>query len=74
MKVGDKILIEPSEELIEMSLMDLAGREGFISEICLNRYGMIHGAWIELCGDPYCKEYEWFIPLASIRGENIPNN
>lgn len=65
MKIGDTILILPSEELAEMQLMELAFRSGKIVEIRRNWMG-IFGAWIELEGEPFLDEKEWFIPIVSI--------
>lgn len=69
MKVGDRITITPSEGLIEMHLMALAFRHGFVVEICHNQIG-IYGAWVELEGGPYLGEIEWFIPVTSMLNEN----
>lgn len=65
MKEGDKFLIVPSDELIEMRLMAIAFRHAVIKEVCTNSYG-IYGAWAELFGAPYLNETEWFIPVESI--------
>ncbi len=65
MKIGDTILILPSDGLIEMQLMELAFRRGKIVEIRRNWMG-IYGAWVELEGEPYIDELEWFIPIESI--------
>ena len=65
MEFGNTILILPSEELAEMQLMELAFRSGKIVEIRENRMG-IYGAWIELEGEAYLNEQEWFIPIESI--------
>ncbi len=66
MRLGDQISIVPSDELIEMRLMALAFRKGKIVEIRRNGEGLIFGAWVELEGQPYLDEQEWFIPLESI--------
>ena len=66
MKLGDKILIIPSEELIEYRLMAISYRVGHIVEIRTNDSG-IFGAWVELIGEPYLEEQEWFIPVTSIQ-------
>lgn len=66
MKLGDKILIIPSEELIEYRLMAISYREGHIVEIRTNKLGIL-GAWVELIGEPYLEEQEWFIPVTSIQ-------
>lgn len=65
MKLGDTITIVPSDELVEMSLMAISYRRGRIVEIRRNEWG-IYGVWVELCGEPYLNEQEWFIPLSSI--------
>ena len=65
MKLGDRIQIVPSEELIEYRLMALSFREGYVVEIRTNQSG-VFGAWIELIGEPYLEEQEWFIPVTSI--------
>jgi hypothetical protein len=68
MKLGDTILIIPSDELIGMQMMELAFRRGQIVEIRRNWMG-IFGAWIELEGEPYIDEQEWFIPIKSLEYE-----
>lgn len=65
MAIGDYILIVPSKELAEMQLMPIAFRHGKIVEIRNNNYG-VYGAWVELVGEPYYGEQEWFIPIESI--------
>ena len=61
MKIGDTILIL----LAEMQLMELAFRSGKIVEVRRNWMG-IFGVWIELEGEPFLDEKEWFIPIESI--------
>ena len=70
MKIGDYIFILPSEELAEMQLMPIAFRHGRIVEIRSNTSG-VYGAWVELVGEPYYNEQEWFIPIESMKYEGI---
>lgn len=65
MKLNDKVTIIPSIELEKAKLEDLIGRTGTIVELCYRKNGSIHGAWVELDGQPYQGEQEWFIPVDS---------
>lgn len=63
----DKVKIISSPELCEMRLEDLIGRCGKIVEPLYDRTtGVIRGAWIELDGEPYLQEQEWYIPITSL--------
>lgn len=63
----DKVTIISSDELSEMKLEDLAGRRGNIVEPIYDKTtGVIRGAWVELDGEPYLQEQEWFIPITSL--------
>ena len=62
MNINDKVTIIPSVTLKETKLEDLIGREGTIVELCYRKDGSVRGAWIELEGEPYLDEQEWFIP------------
>lgn len=66
MKVGDNITITPSEDLSELLLSELIFRTGIITEIKLANGLLVKGAWVELDGDPYLNEIEWYIPINSI--------
>lgn len=69
MKIGAAVQIRPSFELIEMRLMPLSFRMGKIIEVCSYTSGEIHGCWVELDGEPYLDEKEWYIPINSLKYE-----
>lgn len=65
MKEGDIIVILHSIALHEMKLRALAGRKAFVVEVV--RDGDIErGCWVQLEGEPYEGEREWFIPQISV--------
>lgn len=66
MKIGDIVTVIPSVTLTECRLDDLIGRKGEILEVCYRKDGSIKGAWIELKGEPYLDEEEWYIPTNSL--------
>lgn len=63
----DKISIIPSRTLSELRLDELIGREGFVVERHYHKDGSFSGAWVQLIGEPYQDEPEWFIPSNSIQ-------
>ena len=66
MKKGTNVLIKLSKDLIELKLALLSEREGVIIEEVANEKNEIKGYWVELSGEPYEDETEWFIPVGSI--------
>lgn len=65
------VTIVASDELSELRLMDLVGRQGLIKETSYNHDGtVVRGVWVELFGDPYLNEKEWYIPIKSIQNDN----
>lgn len=61
---NQEITIVASQELDELRLADLVGRKGIlVEEDLLPRH---LGWWVELKGEAYLGEREWFIPLKSI--------
>ena len=63
----DTVTIAASNELAEMKLNDLIGREGSVVKALYCKDGhTIRGAWVELLGEPYMNEKEWYIPRESI--------
>lgn len=65
MRKGDTISIMPSQELAEIKLEGLFGKEGKITDIvCVDKKGIV-GCWIQL-NEPFQNELEWFVPLPSI--------
>ncbi len=67
------ITIVASEELSELKLSELVGRKGIVKELRYHPFGSRpRGAWIELIGEPYLDEQEWYIPEKSImQDDNI---
>lgn len=66
MKIGESISILRSVALERLRLNDLAGRTATIIEINKGVDGSVHGCWVELDGEPYETEKEWYIPQSSI--------
>lgn len=66
MKLEQTITIIPSVTLEECRLPDLAGRQGKVCEINYAKDGSVKGCWVELEGEPYLDEQEWYIPMNSI--------
>lgn len=66
--MDDIITIIASEELTEMKLDDLIGRKGRVVEVLYSRHNRlaVRGMIIELTGEPYLNEQEWYIPIKSI--------
>lgn len=63
----DIVTIVASDELSEIKLTDLIGRKGKIVEVLYCKDGhTVRGAWVELLGEPYLNEQEWYIPSKSI--------
>ena len=63
----DIVTIAASDELSEIKLTDLIGRKGKLVEVLSCKDGnTIRGAWVELIGEPYMNEQEWYIPSKSI--------
>lgn len=69
MEINARVQIRPSFELIELKLMPLSMRIGRIVEIETNASGEEIGAWVELDGESYLGEQEWFIPITSLKNE-----
>lgn len=67
LEFGDSVLIVPSEALIECQLMELEGRTGMVMEVKADNHIKNRGAWVSLDGEPHLGEYEWFIPLKSLK-------
>lgn len=67
MEINGRVQIRPSFELIELKLMPLSMRTGRIVEIETNGSGEETGAWVELDGESYLGEQEWFIPITSLK-------
>lgn len=66
MKINDTVTIIPSSTLSEARLEDLIGRKGTVVEVNYRKDGTIRGAWVELDGQPYQDEQEWYIPSNSL--------
>ncbi|MDR1090101.1 MAG: hypothetical protein LBL79_03420 [Prevotella sp.] len=66
MEKGNKTVIAPSQELTEMKLDGLCGREAVIDEVLDSESRKIKGCWVILEGEPFEGEAEWFIPINSI--------
>lgn len=64
MKPGDKILILPSQPLIDLRLEALAGLSATIVEVN-GTFDHIKGCWVTL-PVAYLGEREWYIPYYSI--------
>lgn len=64
MKPGDKILILPSQSLVDLRLEALVGLTGNIVEVN-GPFNNIKGCWVMLPGK-YLGEQEWYIPYNSI--------
>lgn len=64
MKSGDKILILPSQSLIDLRLEALAGLSATIVEVN-GTFDHIKGCWVTL-PVTYLGEREWYIPYNSI--------
>ena len=63
----DIVTIAASDELSELRLTDLIGRKGKVIEVLYKKDGTtVRGAWLELLGEPYLNEQEWYIPSKSI--------
>lgn len=63
----NKVTIISSPELSEMQLKNLVGRQGNIVEPLYDQTtGAIRGAWVELIGESYLQEQEWYIPITSL--------
>ena len=66
MKLGESITILRSVALEQLRLNELAGRTAVVIEINKRVDGSVHGCWVELDGEPYNNEQEWYIPQSSI--------
>lgn len=66
MEINDKVKVIASPTMKEAMLDDLIGRTGIVVEVMTNKLGIEHGAWIELDGEPFLEEQEWFIPCNSL--------
>lgn len=65
MKIDDYITIIPSITLTANKITGLIGRRGKIVDICYRNDGTVYGVWVELEGDPFMDEQEWYIPINS---------
>lgn len=64
MKPGDKILILPSQSLVELRLEALVGLT--VTIVSVNgSFDNIRGCWVKLPGE-FLGEREWYIPYNSI--------
>lgn len=63
----DIVTIAASDDLSELKLNNLIGRKGKVVEVlyCNDRH-TVRGVWVELLGEPYLNEQEWYIPSKSI--------
>ncbi len=66
MNIGDIVTVCDSDELKELKLSDLVGVSAKIVEAVKNSEAKIMGYWVELIGEAYLDEVEWYIPLCSI--------
>lgn len=64
MKPGDRIIILPSQSLIELKLEALVGYSATIIEVN-GPFDHIKGCWVKL-PEKYLGEREWYIPYNSI--------
>lgn len=64
---NSNVTIVEAEVLKTCRLEDLIGRTGNIVDICYNKEGKVRGCWIELEGEPYLDEKEWFIPAEALK-------
>ncbi len=64
MKPGDKIMILPSQSLIDLRLEALAGLTATIVKVN-GSFDHIKGGWVALPRE-YLGEREWYIPYNSI--------
>lgn len=71
MKNGQTVSIIHSIALSEMKLDDLVGRTATVVEIAYNKNNTIRGCWVELDGEPFHDEIEWYIPLCAFVEINI---
>lgn len=69
MRIGDRVQIRPSFDLIEMRLMPLSFLYGVVVEVVIGRSGEVIGCWVELEKEPYLEEKEWYIPIISLQNE-----
>nr|DAP98399.1 MAG TPA: hypothetical protein [Bacteriophage sp.] len=61
-----KVSIVSSPKLTEMMLEELAGKTGIVTENLAGSERLTKGYMVFL-QEPYEDEYEWFIPVESIR-------
>ena len=66
MEKGTDVIIKLSRDLVQSKLAPLAGREGVIVEVVANEKNEIKGCWVELSGESYENEKEWFFSTNSI--------
>lgn len=66
MKINDKIKIVLSNYLYENRLTQLAGRDGIVKERVTGKNEKTIGAWVELMGEPFLGQQEWYIPVNSM--------
>lgn len=64
MKLGDRVTILPSQDLILLRLRTLAGLTAKVVEIN-GTFDHIHGCWVELPRE-FLGEKEWYIPYNSL--------
>lgn len=67
MKLNTQIVIIASDSITQDGLEALIGRTGKIVETVYRQDGSISGAWVELDGESYLEEQEWYIPINSFK-------
>jgi hypothetical protein len=67
MKIDDKVEVIASKVLATCRMEELVGRKGVVVEVNYNKHGIVNGCWIELEGEPFLDEQEWFLPTETIK-------
>lgn len=61
------VQIVASPQLTEMMLDELVGKTGVVSEDLTGPERRSNKGYMVFLKDPYQEEYEWFIPIESVR-------
>ena len=69
-KINDRIIITNPHGHCKDVPDELVGRSGLIVDLCYDRDFIVRGAWIELIGQPYQDEKEWYIPIIQLKNDD----
>ena len=61
------VQIVASPQLTEMMLDELVGKTGVVSEVLTGPERRSNKGYMVFLKDPFQEEYEWFIPIESVR-------